>query len=172
MNAPMDSASMMKALQDYMTPGEVHKMLAKSNGTWNEDVTTWMDPSKPPIKSKATAVNKMILGGRYQQSTHTGSMMGMPFEGVGTVGFDNAKKMLVSTWVDNMGTGVMYMEGAYDSTTHTINFKGKMIDPMTGKDTDFRETFTMMDDNNQKIEMFATQGGKEMKSMEIVLKRK
>lgn len=169
---PMDSATMMKAWQSYMTPGDVHKMLAKSNGTWDEEVTTWMDPSKPPIKSKSTAVNKMILGGRYQQSTHTGTMMGMPFEGISTVGYDNAKKMMVSTWVDNMGTGVMYMEGNFDSTTHMANFKGKMVDPMTGKDTDFRETFTMMDDNNQKIEMFATQGGKEMKTMEIVLKRK
>ncbi|MEP6951417.1 MAG: hypothetical protein ABI863_19160 [Ginsengibacter sp.] len=26
-----------KAWQNYMTPGDVHKMLATSGGTWNED---------------------------------------------------------------------------------------------------------------------------------------
>ena len=57
----MDSAAMMQAWQAYMTPGSVHAMLAKSNGTWEGDVTMWMEPGKPPIKSKATTVNKMIF---------------------------------------------------------------------------------------------------------------
>ena len=172
MAPPMDSAAMMQAWQAYMTPGEVHKMLAKSDGTWDEDVTTWMDPSKPPVKSKSVAVNKMIMGGRYQQSTHTGNMMGMPFEGMSTLGYDNAKKMLISTWVDNMGTGIMTMEGTWDSTSHTANLKGKMVDPTTGKEIDCRETFTLIDDNHQKLEMFCTYYGKETKTMEILFKRK
>src|SRR5438067_3798643 len=54
---PMDSAAMMKCWMDYMTPGDVHKMLAKANGTWDEDITMWMDPGKPPTTSKSTAVN-------------------------------------------------------------------------------------------------------------------
>jgi len=171
---PMDSAAMMQAWMTYMTPGDVHKMLAKSNGTWDGVVTMWdpMDPSKPPTTSKSTTVNKMIFGGRYQQSTHTGNMMGMPFEGVSMFGYDNAKKMLVSSWIDNMGTGIMTMEGAWDSTANTANLKGKMVDPMTGKDVEVREVFTFMDDKNQKLEMFCTQGGKEMKTMEILYKKK
>ena len=114
----------------------------------------------------------MILGGRYQESINKGSMMGQPFEGRSIVGYDNAKKMLVSSWVDNMGTGMMTMEGTWDSTTHSVNFKGKVVDPMTGKDMDCRETFTMIDDNTQKIEMWCTQYGKEMKTMEINFKRR
>jgi Protein of unknown function (DUF1579) len=168
----MDSAAMMKAWQDYMTPGNVHAMIAKSNGTWTEDVTLWMAPGAPPQKSTSTVVNKMILGGRYQESHHTGSMMGMPFEGISTLGYDNAKKTFQSSWVDNMGTGVMYMEGPWDSTTHTINLKGKVTEPGSGKSVDVRETFTLTDENNQKMEMFAMDKGKEYKSMEINLKRK
>lgn len=169
---PMDSAAMAQAWQAYMTPGDVHAMLAKSNGTWEGDVTVWMDPTKPPMKSKSTAVNKMIFGGKYQQSNHTGNMMGMPFEGMSLLAFDNAKKVLISTWIDNMGTGMMIMEGTWDSTSHTANLKGKMVEPTTGKDIDCREVFTMIDDNNQKLEMFCTQQGKEMKTMEILYKRK
>ncbi|MEP6616742.1 MAG: DUF1579 domain-containing protein [Ginsengibacter sp.] len=170
--APMDSVAMMKAWQAYMTPGQVHAMLAKSNGTWKADITIWMSPGAPPTKSTSTAVNKMVLGGRYQESHHTGSFNGMPFEGLSMLAYDNAKKIFQSSWIDNMGTGITNMEGTWDSTFKTINFKGRTIDPGTGKDMDVREIFTIVDDNNQKMEMFANQGGKEMKTMEILFTRK
>ena len=167
------SEAEMKAWMDYMTPGDAHKMLAKWDGEWNEDITMWMAPGAPAQKNKASCINKMILGGRYQSSTHTGSFNGMPFEGISTLGYDNAKKMLISTWVDNMGTGIMVMEGAWDDKTKIMNAKGKQTDPATGKEMLVRETFQIVDDNTQKMEMFMTpSGGKEFKSMEITFTRK
>lgn len=162
----------MKAWQNYMTPGDVHKMLAESNGTWNEDITMWMAPEAPPQKSTATAENKMIMGGRYQQSTHTGSFNGMPFEGMGLLGYDNAKKIFNSSWIDNMGTGIMQMVGTWDTATKTAHLTGVSVDPMTGKDINVRQTFTLIDNNNQLMNMFMTQDGKEFKTMEIKLTRK
>jgi hypothetical protein len=162
----------MKAWMDYATPGKMHEWLAKSNGTWESEVTSWMHPDSPAVKSKAVSVNKMILGGRYQEGTFTGDMMGMPFEGRAIVGYDNAMKVFHSSWVDNMGTGVMNMEGVYDPNTKTLTSKGKMVDPGTGKELDVREVITFIDDNNQKMEMFCTKNGKETKNMEIVSKRK
>ena len=168
--ANQDSA--MKAWMSYMTPGDMHKMLAKDDGQWNEEVTLWMAPGAPPTKSTATVTNKMIMGGRYQESKHTGTMMGMPFEGYGLVGYDNARKVFVSSWIDNMGTGIMFMEGKWDEKTKTINFTGKATDALTGKEIAVRETFVLIDPNKQKMEMFMTQDGKEHKSMEIVFTRK
>ena len=162
----------MKAWQDYMTPGDVHKMIASSDGTWNEEVTMWMTPGAPPSKSTATAENKMILGGRYQQSTTTGSFNGMPFEGQNLLAYDNAKKVFLSTWIDNMGTGMMEMQGTWDNASKTINFTGTAVDPMTGKDMNIRETFTLVDNNTQMMDMYATQDGKEYKTMEVKFTRK
>lgn len=170
-NASAQTQDQMKAWTDYMTPGEVHKMIAKWDGKWKEDVTFWMQPGAPPTKSSATVVNKMVMGGRYQQSTHTGTMMGQPFEGQGTLAWDNARKMLISTWIDNMGTGVMYMEGTWDNTSKSATLKGKSTDPTTGKEMDIKQTFTVVDDNTQKLEMFMNQDGKEFKNMEIMLTR-
>lgn len=168
-----EEAAMMKNWQAYMTPGEIHTMLAKSNGEWTEDIVMWMDPSTPPQKSTASCTNTMIMGGRYQQSTHKGNFNGMPFEGMSWLGYDNAKKIFMSTWIDNMGTGIMYMEGTYDAATKTVTSKGKSVDPMTGKDMMVRETFTLVDDNNQMMTMYMTpEGGKEYKSMEIKFTRK
>jgi Protein of unknown function (DUF1579) len=165
-------ANAMKAWQDYMTPGDVHKMLASFDGEWNEDITMWMDPKAPPQKSTSTCTNKMILGGRYQESKHTGNMMGMPFEGIGTLAWDNSKKMFVSTWVDNMGTGIMYMEGNWDANKKTMELRGKQTDPTTGKDMKVREVMKIVDDKTQMMEMYMEAGGKEYKSMEIKFTRK
>ena len=170
---PMDSATMMKNWQAYMTPGEAHKMMAAANGSWDADITMWMSPDAPPSKSTGTTVNEMILGGRYQQSKHTGSFNNMPFEGISTLAYDNHKKVYLSTWIDNMGTGIMTMEGTWDAATNTMNCKGKMVDPATGKEMDVRETFRMIDNDNQVMEMFCNgPDGKEMKTMEIKYTRK
>ncbi len=161
-----------KAWMDYATPGKMHEWLAKGNGTWESEVMSWMHPDSPAVKSKAISVNKMILGGRYSEGTFTGDMMGMPFEGRSIIGYDNAKKVFQSSWVDNMGTGFMNLEGVYDANAKTLTSKGKMIDPGTGKEIEMREVVTFIDDNTQKMEMFCTKKGKEEKMMEIYSKRK
>jgi hypothetical protein len=167
-----DQAAMMKKWMEYMTPGDMHKMLASFNGKWEGEVTMWMDPSAPPTKSKTTATNTMIVGGRYQEATHSGNFGGMPFEGKSIIGYDNIKKVFVSSWVDNMGTGIMVLEGPYDPKTKTITMRGKMTDPMSGTETQVREVFRIVDDKHQVMEMYNTYAdGKEMKSMEIKYSR-
>lgn len=171
---PMDSIAMQKAWEEYMTPGEMHKRMAADTGTWNEELTFWMGPDDTkPQKSTATANTKMIFNGLYQESVHTGNMMGMPFEGRSTLAFDNAAQEYVSTWIDNMGSGIMIMRGKYDEASKTLKMEGEVTDPMTKKMKKIRETITMVDENTQKMEMYdMTPDGKEFKSMEIILKRK
>lgn len=168
-----DSATMMKNWMDYMTPGDMHAMLAKSNGTWNTEITMWEVPGAPPTTSTGTSVNKMIMGGRYQEGTNSGDMMGMPFEGRSLTAYDNAKKVFINSWIDNMGTGIMNMEGTWDDASKSISFKGKGMNPMTLKECDYRETFKMIDDNTQWMEMYGPgPDGKEFKMMELKFTRK
>ena len=49
-----------------------------------------------------------------------------------------------------------------------------MVDPMTGKDCEFREVFTVVDKDHQTMVMYAPDPatGKEMKTMEIRYTRK
>jgi hypothetical protein len=162
----------MKKWQDYATPGDMQALLAKSEGTWDADISVWMAPGQEPMKNKATSEVKMILGGRYQQATNKGSFGGMPYEGVSVIGYDNAKKIFQSSWIDNMGTGVMAMEGTYDAATKTLTLKGKTYDPMSGKDMMLRQTFKFVDDKHQVIEMYQDAAGKESKAMEMKLTKK
>lgn len=171
---PVDSATAEKAWMEYMATGPQHAMLAKANGQWTADITMWMAEGAPPMKTTGTATNKMILGGRYQQSTNKAMFMNMPFEGISTVGYDNAKKVFAYSWIDNMGTGIMNMEGTLDEATKTISFKGKMIHPANGKECNVRETFKFVDDNTQTAEMYGPdpKTGKEFKNMEIRFTRR
>lgn len=171
--APLDSAAMMKAWETYMTPGNEHQMLSKSAGNWDVDITFYnadgsIMSSSPGIKAET----KMILGGRYQHSTYKGNMDGMPFEGMNTLAYDNARKVYISTWIDNMGTGLMYAEGNFVESKKQMTFKGTTTEPASGKQIPFREVFTMIDDNNQLMEMYDTKEGKETKTMSIKLTRK
>ena len=152
----------MKAFTDYMTPGPIQQMMAKSAGTWTGVVTMWMQPGAPPTTSTLETTNEMILGGRYLKGTHKGTMMGMPFEGIGTTGYDNSKKIFLNSWIDNMGTGILYMEGSWDAATKSINLSGKSTDPVTGKDIPTREVWKFVDDTHQELEMYFTEKRKRI----------
>lgn len=162
---------MMKAWQEYMTPGDEHAMLSSMVGEWDGDITMWMDPSQPPQNTKGTATYQTIMGGRYVEGTYSALMMGMPFEGKDINGYDKAKKKYFTFWIDNMGTGTMYVEGTYDKKTKTLNLAGEMTGPM-GNTMKVREVITIIDKDHQNFEMYMDEGRGEMKSMEIKYTRK
>lgn len=170
---PMDSVAMQKAWEAYSTPGDVHKLLTSEVGKWDVTMTFWMTPGAPPQSDKASAEIKMIMGGRYQKTVFTGSMMGMSWEGESTVAYNNKSEQITSTFIDNSGTGIMVATGPYNIAKKAFELKGESIDPMTGKTIKFREIYSFIDDNTRKLEIFDTKDGQsEYKSLEIVLKRK
>jgi hypothetical protein len=167
-----DQQEAMKAWQEYMTPSDVHKMMAQDTGVWKMTISQWMDPSQPPMESEGTCTNEMILGGRYLQSNQSSSVMGMPMNGINIIGFDNGKKIFQSYWIDNMGTGMMMAEGPWDESTKTITMKGKMYDPISNMDLDVREMYKIVDANHRVLELYVTQNGQEMKNLEAKYERK
>src|SRR5438874_8075611 len=114
-----NQAEMMKQMMELSKLSENHKLLKDLAGTWSYNVTMWMDPNAPPTKSSGTSVTKPIMDGRFFVTDVTGHMK-MPgpdgkmkdvtFKGMGMDGYDNVKKKFVSSWGDNMGTGIMLSE--------------------------------------------------------------
>lgn len=169
---PLDSATQMKLWTAYATPGNAHKMMADETGTWTCDMTFWEEPNGKPSKATSTANVKMIYGGRYQETDYVGTMMGQPFEGKATLAYNNASKEFTTTFIDNMGTGMMVATGKYDEATKKVELKGEMVSPLNGKKTPYREVYTFVDANTRKMEMYDTKNGTEYKSMEITMTRK
>jgi len=163
-----EQAAAQQKWMEYMTPSANHKMMANSVGEWTTKMQMWSAPNAEPMKSEGTCKSEMILGGRYMQTKYSGNVMGMPFEGISTDGYDNAKKVYINTWVDNMGTGIMHAEGKYDEATKTVNYVGTMFDPMQNTDVTYRQTMQMVDDKHMVMEMFnITKDNKEYKSLHV-----
>ncbi len=168
-----DEAAVMDAMMQASKPGEQHKHLARMVGDWEYTSKMWMGPGQPPEESKGTMHGETVMGGRYIQHHWKGNMMGMPFEGLGTEGYDNATKQFVSSWIDNLGTGIAYSKGSCDDAGKVCTMAGDMPDPMGGGTVTTKMVVTWTDNDHFKNEMFMKDpSGAEMKMMEISASRK
>ena len=167
----MDMREMMEVYKKLATPGAPHKLLAKMAGSWRAVTRVWMEPGQAPMESKGVSEQKMILGGRFLYQEFTGDMMGSEFNGVGFTGYDNHTKKYVSTWMDSMGTAVMYFEGKADADGN-ITQKSTYDDPIRGPMA-WRSVTKLVGDDTIKFEMYSkAKRGKEEKMMEIIYTRK
>ncbi|MCW8804716.1 MAG: DUF1579 domain-containing protein [Ignavibacteriaceae bacterium] len=162
-----EQSAEMQAWMEYMTPGPMHEVLATSVGVWKTINKFWMDPSGEPMVTEGTGKTEMILGGRYQKSTHKSMMMGMETEGISIIGYDNATQEFTAIWIDNIGTGTSVAKGQYDESTKSISLSGTMVDPMSKKEMNIREIFKFLDADHYILEMYLINNGEEFKSMEI-----
>ena len=157
----------MAAWMAVSTPGAEHERLAAQCGEWNVAVTSWMAPDAPPEETAATASIRMILGGRFQVMEHHGSMMGMPFDGMGINGYDILQKKYVGTWCDSTGTMIMTTEGTADASGKVITSRSRFKDPL-GRDSTMRMVGTHVDADHMTLEMYGSCGDKpETKMVEM-----
>jgi hypothetical protein len=177
--AAPDEAQAMASMMEIAKPGENHKMLEGLAGSWTYKVKWWMKPDAPPMESAGTTTIKSVMEGRYIVSEHTGTMsmpgadgkmMDMGFRGMSTEGYDNAKKKFVASWIDNMGTGILLMEGTYDPATKTLTYSGEE-QPMPGVKFAYRQAVKYTDNDHHLIEFYEVHDGAEVKVMEIAYTR-
>lgn len=170
--AEMSPEEMMKMYEKAAQPCPQHAMLAQRAGKWDCTVRSWHDPQGEPEVSEGTETAELIFDGRYIVSRFKGSMMGRPYEGMGTMGYDNGKKKFVGTWFDSMSTGIMAYEGDYDSGSKQMVMHGSYVDPLSGKETTTRMVTRMVSDDQTVFEMFGPgPTGNEVKWMEITYNR-
>ena len=168
---------MMKQMMELSKLNENHKLLSSLDGNWNYTIKFWMnpDPNAKPEESKGTAVRKSIMDGRFSIMDVAGKMempgpdgkkKEMTFKGHGIEGYDNVKKKFVGSWIDNMGTGIMFSEGDYDPTTKTFTYTSE-FEAIPGMKQQIREVMKIVDNNHMAFEWYENQGGQEKKTMEI-----
>jgi hypothetical protein len=162
--------AMMKAAQ----PGEQHKTLARMVGDWTFTQKAWMAPGQKPAESKGTMHAESRMDGRYVEHAWKGDFMGRPFEGRGTDGYDNVSKQYVSSWIDNMGTGIMTSTGTCDDGGKKCTYNAAFSDPMTGAPGTMRSVITWADNDHFTNEMYGKDpaSGQEVKMMELTVTRK
>ena len=104
------------------------------------------------------------MGGRYVRGEFAGEMMGQPFKGLGYFGYNNALKRYEGAWMDNGGTGIMFMTGTENE------LKGSFYGP-GGVEVKSRIVTKIISDDKSTMEMFHDMGQGEQKVMEITYTR-
>ncbi|MCP5105580.1 MAG: DUF1579 domain-containing protein [bacterium] len=158
----------------YATPGSGHKHLEYFVGSWKGAAKMWMEPKAKPMEMAQMATGKMIMGGRYLETTIKSSFMNMPFEGRQVTGYDNMKKKYLTHWIDNMGTGFYPSSGGLDKAGKTRSEAGTWGCPISGGDLKVRIVTKIVDKNTFIMEMYSSggmHGPAEFKTMETVYSR-
>jgi hypothetical protein len=168
-----EEKAMMEKWMKIATPGEGHKALADSIGSWTVTSTMWEKPGGPPTTSTGTSENFWALGGRFVEQRFVGTFNGMPFEGIGYTGYDNYKKLYNAVWMDTMGTMMMVMTGSADASGKVITMTGTIDDIIRDKPVKVRTVSRTVNKDKITFEMYGPdEAGKESRMMEMTYTRK
>ncbi|MCI0402598.1 MAG: DUF1579 domain-containing protein [Acidobacteria bacterium] len=170
--APPTPEQMDAMMKDYMakygTPGEHHDHLKAMAGRWSTITRFWPAPGAPPQESRGMAKHRMVLGGRYLETSYKGEFFGSPFAGTGHSAYDRYKNKYVESWVDSMSTMLLVGEGSCSNGGKTRTVTSAYDDPLTAQPTVMRSVYTIRDADHYTLEMFTKQGQQpEYKMMEI-----
>lgn len=149
-----------------------HQRLARQVGVWDAALEYLDFNTGRPARSKGTSVRKQPLGPLWLVDSFQAEVMGMPFKGMGTTGYDPAKKKLVGTWVDSMTPSLLVVEGSWDAAGKVMTLSGTGV----GQDGEPARTTlrtTVRSDDEHVFEMFTQlPDGKDVKLMTITYTRR
>ncbi|RYZ97864.1 MAG: DUF1579 domain-containing protein [Sphingobacteriaceae bacterium] len=157
----------------YIWPNTIHQKLAEYEGEWDEEVTMWLSPKSQPETYKIKCINKMILGGRYLQSSQRGYMMGTEFEGLTTIGYHTNNQKFTLTILNNIGTGTLTLLGFWITPFKSIELFGDIPNAENTDVIHVRQVINFIDKDNYVIQNFDKRAGhEEYKNMEYRFTRK
>ena len=165
-------AAIVKAMDNAMDPGEGQKKLEFLVGNFDVRVLVWVDPSKPPIESRAVSVSTWVLGHRYIQQMLSGFVMGEAWSGIGYAGFDNVQGKYVVCYMDSGSTGMEWFTGAMAPDGKSAKLTATTYDEMTHKPTKVEMRLNITPDGQHQTELWqADPSGKMVKIMELDYRR-
>ena len=157
---------------DLTQPGPEHSQLMKWIGTWDVAFTQWTAADEPEKQAKGTSIFTSAYSGRYIREEYASDFAGKPFMGTGTTGYDRAAKHFVTTWHDNMGTGIAHLAGSATREGQEITYHGTMMCAQTQREVHLRHVVSWESSDRFTISMFNRSEGKERKVMELVYSRR
>jgi hypothetical protein len=156
--------------QGPVQPGPQHKQLAAQAGTWDAVIEMVGEDGKP-VATKGVSHLRVGPGGFWLLDDFEGVVMGAPFQGHGTTGYDPQKGKYVGTWIDSWSPSMMLIEGSYDKTGKVLTMVGIAPGP-DGKPVEHTMVTTDKDDGSRVFEMYVPgPDGKPFKAMTITYTR-
>ncbi len=141
-------------------PPEV-KRLEAWVGTWDAEVTMMGQTTK------GSETCRMECGGHWLITEHSGSFMGMPFQGKGITGYDASKGAYTGVWIDSSGGPMSsYANGQFAKDGKSFKAQVDALG-MDGKPGRFEYVSTFPDARTRSFEIFQLDGAKRELQMSI-----
>lgn len=165
------SATTSVGISDLTQPGPEHAQLMKMVGSWDVTFTQWTKEDEPEKEAQGSAVITAMYDGRYICEEYSSDFAGKSFRGVGTTGYDRGARHFVTTWCDNMGTGIVLLTGTPKSDGQEIVYHGTMTSPQQQL-VQLRHVVSWESDDRFTITMFSRSDDEEHKSMFLTYTRR
>ncbi|MDA1266373.1 MAG: DUF1579 family protein [Planctomycetota bacterium] len=166
-----DPEAMAAMMAEFAALAPEAEKLAPMVGSFTSRTSYWMDPTQDPLVSGGSAEASWILGGRFMAQNFKGDMMGMPFEGMGWMGWDRVRGAYVSMWIDNFGTWMMDpAEGQLGEDGTSIVFMRHTDSPMGPMH--MKEVYSPREGGYDLTMYMIMEDGNEVKSMHIASERR
>lgn len=154
----LSTASIKAQSQDpwrvYMTPSAIHTLFSQYTGTFKMEITMAMGEGKEPLIVTVNSEHTMLLGGRFLEMKQHGTMMGMDYQSIITLGFNNTDKKFALTTITNMGTGTLSLFGDWDDKSKSATLFGELTSPVSKKTIKIKQVVTFVDNNTILIESY------------------
>jgi len=135
-------------------PTAEHGALMELVGEWNVQCTYAMAPGEEMTCEAKETIEP--VGAFWTVSLFQSEMMGMPFTGRCTTGYDPRRSLWIATWVDSMSPHMFVMEGTFDEAGRVLTMTSEGPAPGSGDLTDYRSIMELLDDGRRRFEMFVT----------------
>jgi len=152
-----------------------HQLLSSLTGNWSF-AGAHFSPDTPSIKTvdvMGTITRKAIMDGRYFIVETTGGKIKMPwadgkevnYKDMYIEGYDNDKKKFFRSSIGNhWKTGIVIMEGSYDSATKTFTYELEM--ESLGEKRKFHDLIKILDADHYLFMRYYIKGDQEIKVTE------
>lgn len=153
-------------------PQKEHEWFKQLEGEWTTESEMFMGPDQPPVKSKGAETVRLI-GGFWAQCENKGEVMGAPFTGILTVGYDAEKKEYVATWIDSISSKMWQYKTTLDTAGKALIFEIEGPCPMEpAKIVKIKETLEIKDKDNKVFTSMMEIDGKWVTALTVKYTRK
>lgn len=157
---------------EYIEPSKVHTLISQYEGNFKMEIKMSMGEGKEPSITIVEGQNKMLLGGRFLELKQNGTLMGMDYQSIMTMGFNNTDKKMALTTITNMGTGTLSLFGYFNEDFKTAALFGQLTNPDSKNSINVKQVVSFIDNDTIKIESFDKETDEpEKKTVEYLLIR-
>jgi len=161
-------------VQDAPTKEKNHEWLKQLVGEWEIQFKMYMQPGQPPAEAPGTA-SVRTLGEHWIVAEIKTTMMGTPYTGIHSLGYNAMKKHFNGTWIDSFGGLLWVYKGTLNDAGDALTLETEGPSALQGPDKTarYKEVMQITDkDSPTYTSSIETEDGTWMKIVTFEYHRK